>query len=160
MFERCPAFKYRQQLRFCVLLLAVLWYVPVNAAHGQRRVANYAVGKIGTKSYEHLSFWTDNNERRYITYSYGEEYKEIKLSYKGVDTFKGQPCFKIEFSNGKQLYVIPTGASLRIVDEDGKYNKLFRWEYEGPRNGIGTFCNVCAEDEREAIRLIRRFFLK
>jgi hypothetical protein len=81
------------------------------------------------------------------------------LSYKGVDTFKGQPCFKIEFSNGKQLYVIPTGASLRIVDEDGKYNKLFRWEYEGPRNGIGTFCSVCAEDEKEAMRLVRRFLV-
>ena len=159
MFKKCAALNYRQQLSFCVVLLAVLWYIAVNAAQGQQRVANYAFGKIGTKSYEHLSFWTQNNERHEITYSYGEEYKEIKLSYQGINTFKGERCFKIEFSNGKLLCVIPKGTSLRVVDDNGQYNKLFRWEYEGPRNGIGTFCNVCAEDEREAMRLIRRFFL-
>ncbi|MGI9167982.1 MAG: hypothetical protein ACR2G5_16655 [Pyrinomonadaceae bacterium] len=159
MFKNAPL-NYRPPLPFCVLLLAFLVCITGNAAHGQQRVANYAFGKIGTKNYEHLSFWTENNERQEITYSYGEEDKEIKLSYQGVDTFKGEPCFKVEFSNGKLLYVIPKRMSLRVVDSDGQYNKLFRWEYEGPRNGIGTFCSVCAEDEREAMRLIRRFFLK
>ena len=151
--------RYGPRLLPCILMLA--WCcLPMKAGQEQQRVANYAFGRIGTKNYEHLSFWTQNNERYEITYSYGEEYKEIKLSYKGVDTFKGEACFKIEFSNGTQLYVIPKGTSLRVVDEEGKYNKVFRWEYEGPRNGIGTFCNVCAEDEREAMRLIRQFFLK
>src|SRR6266508_2258722 len=153
--------KYVSRFLLCVLLVA--WWsssLRANAGQEQQRVANYAFGRIGTKSYEHLSFWTQNNERSEITYSYGENEKEIKLSYKGVDNFKGEPCFKIEFSNGKLLYVIPKGKSLRVVDDNGQYNKLFRWEYEGPRNGIGTFCNVCAGDEREAMRFIRRFFLK
>jgi hypothetical protein len=124
MSEKCAARYCRPRLSFCVLLLALLWYIPVNAAHGQQRVANYAFGKIGTKNYEHLSFWTDNNERRDITYSYGEDDKEIKLSYQGLDTFKGEPCFKIEFSNGKLLYVVPTGTSLRVVDDNGPIQQI------------------------------------
>jgi hypothetical protein len=139
VFEKCAALNDRHRLPLCVLLFAVLCYIPVNAAHGQQRVANYAFGKIGTKSYEHLSFWTENNERHEITYSYGEKDKEIKLSYQGVDTFKGEPCFRVEFSNGKLLYVIPKRASLRVVDDSGQYNKLFRWEYEGPEMASERF---------------------
>jgi len=144
-----------------VVLLAFLMCIAGKGVHGQQRVAQYAFGKYGTKSYAHLSFWTENNQRQEITYSYGTASdKEIKLSYEGVDSFKGEACFKVKFSTGKLLYVIPKRNALRVVDANGEYDKLIRWQYEGPINGIGTFCSVCAEDEREAMQIIRRFFMK
>jgi hypothetical protein len=37
---------------------------------------------------------------------------------------------------------------------------MFTWAYEGPVNGVGTFCNVCAKDEKEAIAVINGWFMK
>jgi hypothetical protein len=138
-------------------LFLVLFCSPHLAAN--KRVANYSFGKYGTKTYETLSFWIDAGKRGQITYSYGKTDREITLSYIGPDIFNGESCFKVQFANGLILYIIPKGLSLKIVDSEGKYSKLFRWKYEGPIDGRGTFCDVCAED-KESMMIIRKFFLK
>lgn len=56
-------------------------------------------------------------------------------------------------------YVIPQGSSLKIVDGKGKYNKIFRWEYEESVGGIGTFCESCTENGKESVALLKKYFL-
>ncbi len=95
-----------------------------------------------------------------MTYSYGANDKEVKVAYMGVDTLKGESGFKLQFANGHILYVVPKGLSLKIVDSEGKYSKSFQWKYEGPVEVRGTFCDVCAEDEKAAMKLIKRYFMR
>jgi len=123
-----------------------------------QKVANYSFGKLGTSEYEHFSFW-EKGSADGITYSFGKNDKEVKLKYLGKDKYEGKPCFKIQFPNSYILYIIPDKLDLKILDSAKRYSKTFSWEYEGPINGIGTFCDVCAEDEKEALKIIESNYL-
>jgi hypothetical protein len=72
----------------------------------------------------------------------------------------GDSCFKIQFTNKYVLYIIPTGLRLKVTDVTGKYNKTFSWEYEGPVNGIGTYCDPCADDDNDAMKIIHASYMK
>lgn len=139
------------------LILAALFSLSSPAfAQEKNRVANYSSGTMGTKTYEHFSFWKSGE----ITYTYGKNDKDITLNYLGKEKLKNTTAFKVQFPDNRIWYVIPRGKNLKVSDKAGKYTKNFRWEYEGPVNGIGTFCSVCAEDETEAASLIKRYFMK
>ncbi len=142
---------------FCLML-----FQSTGFAEEQQRVANYATGKQGAKSYEHFSFWVRKNKPDEISYSYVESgrERETKLTYLGKCVLKGEACFKVQFPNALILYIVPKGYSLKVVDDKGRYTKNFQWEYEGPVNGIGTFCSVCAEDEKAAMKIINTHFMK
>ena len=84
----------------------------------------------------------------------------MTVLYTGKSVFNGEQCFKVKFTNGYELMIIPQGLNLKVVDSEGQYNKLFKWHYEGPINGIGTFCEPCAEDENESILLINEYFMR
>ena len=132
-----------------------------SSVFAQIQVANFSTGKEGTKSYEHFSFYVEDRVRANITYAYGKAGRggnEIKLNYLGRATLNGLAVFKIGFPNNQVLYVIPQKTYLKIVDEKGKYSKIFRWEYEGPVGGRGTWCDSCTEDGKESVALIRRYF--
>ena len=129
-------------------------------ARGQEKVAQYAVGNYGKEGYEELSFWAKDGKRGVINYSYGKENRELTLHYLRRDTLNGEACFVVQFPNGYTLFVKPVGLTLQVTDAAGKYNKTFSWEYEGPVNGIGTFCRVCAADDREAMKIIKASYLK
>lgn len=128
-------------------------------AHDEGRVANYSYGKGGTKDYEAFSFWIKDRQRGDIVYSYGKDSKEVILTYERAVTVDGVHGFEVRFPNGLKLSVLPRGQSLHIVDAKGNYNKVFRWKYEGPVNGIGTFCNECAEDAKEAMEVLNEYFI-
>lgn len=115
---------------------------------------------MGTAQYEHFSFWVKDGKRGEITYTYGKNAREQPVTYLGKAIINGQACFKIRFANNYVLYVIPQKTQVKITDQAGKYLKTFPWAYEGPVNGIGTFCDVCAEDEREAVKLINLCYMK
>ena len=85
--------------------------------------------------------------------------REVKLQYLGKDQLNGSSCFKVRFNNNYVLYIIPKERRLQVTDSKGKYKKTFSWEYKGPVNGIGTFCDVCVEDEDDAMKLIRSSYL-
>ncbi|HYV55816.1 MAG TPA: hypothetical protein VE933_14610, partial [Chitinophagaceae bacterium] len=119
----------------------------------------YSFGKPGTDNYENFDFWTKNGKRTEIVYRYGKDRKEVKLKYLGKDLLNGDSCFKVRFSNNYTLYIMPAGLQLKVVDANGKYNKTFAWEYEGPINGIGTHCDVCAADDQDAMRLIKTSYM-
>jgi len=128
-------------------------------SYGQK-VSNYSVGKPGTNEYEHLSFWTKSENRAEIYYSFGKNPKDLTLKYIGVSNYEGKKFFIVELPNHSKLYVMPLGLKLTVIDAAKKYNKTFAWAYEGPVNGVGTFCSECAEDENEAIDLIKDYFMK
>ncbi|MDB5267402.1 MAG: hypothetical protein JWP58_442 [Hymenobacter sp.] len=129
-------------------------------AHAQTQVASYAFGKPGTATYERLSFWVKDGQRTDIYYAYGAARKEAKLNYLSKAQLNNKPGFKVRFSNGHVLAIVPEGLLLQVGDAPGKASKSFAWEYEGPVNGIGTFCQSCAADEKEAMRIIRTYYLK
>ncbi len=137
--------------------IALLLVSP--AARAQTAVASYFFGTPGEASYEHLSFWVKAGRRATITYAYGAGRKEVGLKYLGKTQLAGKPGFRVQFANGHVLSVVPSGKLL-LVSAAGQAPKSFAWEYEGPVNGIGTFCDVCATDEKEAMQLLRTYYFK
>ena len=143
-------------------LLAALAGAALTAspAHAQNRVANYAFGKPGTAAYEHFSFWEKDGHRTSMQYAYGKDRKDTQLRYAGPTRLNGQPGFKVRFPNGHLLYLLSSGTSLKVATAPAATPKTFAWEYEGPVNGVGTTCSVCAEDATAAMRLLRSYYLK
>ena len=130
------------------------------ASYSQSQVAQYSYGKSGTDQFEKFEFWTNSGKHSEILYSYGKDARKVKLHYFGKSQINGASGFKVQFSNNYILYIIPTKLSLRVIDSVGKYKKTFSWEYEGPVKGIGTHCDVCAEDANDAIRILQSAYLK
>jgi hypothetical protein len=133
------------------------------AAHpalAQNQVANYGYGQPGTASYEHFSFWTHNGRRSDIGYASGKNREDAQMRYLGPGRLAGQPGFKVQFLDGRTLYLVPGGTTLQVATAPGAEPKTFVWEYEGPVNGVGTACSVCAEDAQAAMRLVRAHYLK
>ncbi|WP_342645985.1 hypothetical protein [Mucilaginibacter sp. CSA2-8R] len=125
-----------------------------------QKVANYAFGKLGTQAYEHFPFWTEDGKRTRITYTYGKDSKDLTATYAGKGSYQGTPCFKITLPNQQTLYVIPSAYKLQVRNAAKTCNKISNWEYEGPVNGVGTYCEVCTQDEKEAMLLLRKCYLK
>ena len=139
-----------------IVLAIVLLSLSVSVL-AETKVANYAFGSSGTHQYENLSFWTDGR----IFYQYGADRKELALKYFGRKAIDGINAFEVGFPNGLSLYVIPMDDfRLKVRDKKNSYNKIFSWEYEGPVNGIGTFCTPCAADEKAAYELLRQHYLR
>lgn len=142
-----------------IILFSLVTLCFVISSTGQTKVANFSFGKYGTENYEQFSFWTKDGKRTDISYTYGVNRKDVTLKYVGTNVFKGDSCFRVQFSNNYVLSIIPKGLNLKVTDENGKYLKIFSWEYEGPINGIGTFCSICAEDEDAAMQMIKLNYL-
>lgn len=128
-------------------------------AQAQNQVANYAFGKPGTAAYEHFSFWTHNDRRSDAQYAYGKDRRDNQLRYAGPARLRGQPGFIVKFSNGHTRYLVPSGTALQVATSRTAAPKTFAWEYEGPVNGVGTSCSVCAADAAAAMRLVRKHYL-
>lgn len=141
------------------LIFSLAFQAAVAQETSESKVANYAVGERGKKGYEHFSFWTNDGERSEIYYVYGKNAKETKLEYLGAKNIQGRKGFEVKFPNGLILFAIPTGNNLRVINPRGTYNKIFKWEYEGAVNGVGTACTVCAEDETEAMMMIKNSYM-
>jgi len=127
--------------------------------HAQK-VANYAVGEPGKQNYEEFSFWVKDNKKAEIYYYYGKDRKEMKPKFIARTVLNGDSCFKVQLSKNYVLFIIPQGNQLKVSDQNGIYKKVFTWKYEGPENGIGTFCTPCAEDENAAMQLIKLYYMK
>jgi hypothetical protein len=128
-------------------------------SHAQVKVAQYSYGKYGTDNYEKFEFWTNEGKQSKISYSYGKKMHEVMVQYFGKGNIYGDTCFKIRFSNGYVLYIVPKDLRLKITDSIGRYNKTFTWEYEGPVNGVGTYCDVCADNDRDAMKTLLSEFI-
>ncbi|WP_374949525.1 hypothetical protein [Mucilaginibacter sp.] len=131
------------------------------ATHLQaQKVANYYSGKPGTATYQGYSFWAKAGKPTQIMYNYGKDRAEMKPTYAGKASYKNQRGFKMVFPNQKVFYVIPAGDNLKIVNTALNNTEIFKWEYEGPVEGRGTYCEVCTQDEKEAMQLLKAAYLK
>jgi hypothetical protein len=140
-------------------LLAVVTLLAAVSVKAQK-VANYSAGKYGSAAYEHFSFWVEKGKPSEITYNAGKYGEDKPVKYLGKSTYEGKRSFKIQLPDKRVLQVIPAGYDVKIVGTAKNYNKLFTWAYEGPVNGMGTFCEACAEDEKEAMKLLNSTYLK
>ena len=145
---------------FIYLTTLFLSCLGTKVSNAQLKVAQYAYGKYGTDQFERFEFWAKGGKRSEIQYSYGKNSRKVQLQYLGKSKINGDSCFEVRFSNEHVLYIIPTGLLLEVIDSLGKYKKTFSWEYEGPINGIGTHCDVCAEDDNDAMRMLRLTYLR
>lgn len=153
----------KQQAQFLMKTVVLFLFTSImlgTPATAQTRVANFETGAPGTDRYEHLSFWIKAGQRAEIYYSYGKNRTETRLTYRPATSSANGAGFGLQFPNRYVLYVGRTGNQLRLVDAKGTYRKTFTWAYEGPVNGIGTFCSVCAPDEQAAMQLMQQYYLK
>lgn len=147
-------------MKFKAIILLITFSVFATANSYGQKTANYYSGEPGTNSYQGYSFWANGNKPSHITFNYGKDRTEMKPVYAGKITYKNQLGFKLVFPNQKVFYVIPAGYKLKIVNTSLNKTEIFNWEYEGPVNGIGTYCDVCAQDEKDAMKLLRTAYLK
>jgi hypothetical protein len=143
-------------MKIIIIIFTTLIFTTSKA---QLKVANYSTGKYGTETYEHISFWIEDGKKSYLEYAYGKEPTEIKLLFLGQKILNRNKSIKVQFSNGNILFITPDGLNLNVSDENGKYFKTFKWEYVGPINGIGTYCDICAENEKEAMKMVKNNYL-
>ncbi|WP_202839481.1 hypothetical protein [Luteimonas saliphila] len=151
-------------LATAVIALA-LSAVPTASAAGpdafdqRARVANYAVRgeEFPGAGYEALRLWADEAGGTRVRYAWGADARELSLEVLGpAATGEG---FALRFRNGLVLDVVPQGDSLRVRSRDGRYDKVFDWQYEGPVDGRGTFCTPCV-DQPDAAAFVRRHFIE
>lgn len=114
------------------------------------RVANYYAGQPGTSSYQHFSFWSHEGRRYNMQYSQGRARTDATVRYAGPVP----GGFRVRFADGRTLTLKPSGTALLASD-----GRTYRWEYQGPVNGVGTNCSVCAPDAAAAMQLLRRYYL-
>jgi len=125
-----------------------------------QQVSAYSTGKYGTSDYENISFWIKSGKRSGIKYTYGARPKVLKLQFAGTFTKNQDTIFKVRFPNNLVLFIQSSGNDLIITDSSQNYRKIFKWEYEGPVNGIGTFCEPCATDEKQAISWLKQHYFR
>lgn len=133
--------------------------VPLLAADDESefKAANFSTGAGAT--YEHLDFSKRTKEPPQISYSYGPDRKEMTLKFLGTTKKNEKTALAVQFPNGLVLDLAFQNNLILATDRKGKYSKQFRWEYEGPVDGIGTFCTPCVE-EKDAIDFVKKLFLQ
>lgn len=131
---------------------------PVICA-AQNRVTSFETGEAGTASHEDFSFRVHADGRREIIYAYGKDRKEVILKSLGVKDNDGFAQLRLGFPNGLVLELVVRGQELRTSDDAGTYSKTFRWAYEGPVDGRGTFCAPCVE-EADAIPFLKSHYFR
>lgn len=141
-------------------LSVTLLLAAVSFTSYAQKVAKYFYGKPGMATYQGYSFWVKNGKPAEITFQGGTNLKESKVMNGGKVTFNGKTALKMTFPSGKVFYAYPIGEKLAVVNAATKKIETFTWEYEGPINGIGTFCEPCAEDEKAAVTLLKTSYLK
>lgn len=130
------------------------------AAHAQTKVATYAAGKPGTAQYEELSFWVKEGRRGDVYYASGKDRNEIKASYQSRAGTPSGKSFTIRLADNRLFTMVPGGSLLKVAEAPKATPKTFAWKYEGPVNGVGTFCRECAADPKEAMQLLKAYYLK
>jgi Rieske Fe-S protein len=140
--------------------ILIFFLISLTNQSDLKQVANYYNGKpYGSTGYETISFWITKDDKPLIHYSYGKDDKDAPVKFISKTILKnGKRCFKITLRRN-MLYVIPEGNKLRITDLKGEYNKIFSWEYQGPIDGIGTWCSVCTQDEKESLAFLKKYYL-
>lgn len=136
-------------MKYLLLFAALCSFLNVQA----QKFSNYKHGIYGRADYEHLDFSSDKQ----ITYRYGKNSKDYHIPYLGKDG----NSFKIQLPGNLIVKVTINSSNGLVLQGIGNnYAKTYEWEYEGPVNGRGTWCQQCTQDPKEAILLIKKYYLR
>ena len=122
--------------------------------------AFFMIGNYNYPEWEKLEFqFTD--EGRNITYSYRKNEKGYKLSILGTKYIGNKKCLIVQIPKFNQRYLIfrdRKNSRILMTSEDNTYKKYFPLGYEGPIDGRGTYCDICANEPDEAFEIVDSFF--
>lgn len=147
-------------IRFVLLSFILVYLRPPQTQ--DVRVVTYSTGKINTSTYEGLSFWIKDNQKAYIRYARGVDSTDLDLSWAGLVSLKEETGFKVQFPapDSNCFYIIPQGSALKVMDKSGQYLRFYSWENESQEGDGAAGCSICAKDEKEAMELMKKYFLQ
>ncbi len=150
----------QNQLNMNRLLPTLFFVLMLSPCYAQgKSQAFFMIGDYANPKWEKIEF-SFTNKAREITYSYRQNESGVKLKPFGVKYIDGQRGLMVKFPTGNKIYVILQDRKKQRIlmkSEDGQYNKAFALGYEGPVNGVGTYCAVCANEPAEAFGIIDSF---
>jgi hypothetical protein len=129
----------------------------------QDEAKTYAFFMIGNYSYpewEKLEFEL-RDYKRVIRYSYKKNEKGHVLQTLGTKYIGNQKALIVRIPKYDKTYLILTdkrNSRIIMMSEDQTYKKSFPLGYEGPIDGIGTYCDSCANEPKEAFEIVNSFF--
>jgi hypothetical protein len=134
-----------------------LFYPPQDV-----RVITYSTGKFNTSSYEGLSFWIKDNQKAYIRYARGADTEDLDLTWAGLVTLNDEKGFKAQFPAPDTgcFYVIPKNYLIKVIGRDGKSLRVYTWENEARAGDSTVGCSICANDEKQAMEWLKKYFMK
>jgi hypothetical protein len=142
-----------------ILLLVIL---TLFCNYQDVRVLTYSIGKADSAGYESLSFWIKSNQRAYIRYAHGRDAEDIELLWAGRDSLDGRRGFRVRCNAPDTLNwtIVPQEYSLIVADRRTKYRKEFHWENEnGGATSADSVCDICAQNEQQAMGWLRKYFI-
>jgi hypothetical protein len=122
--------------------------------------AFFMAGDYASPNWEKLIFDNTKSGQK-LTYAYKQRETGIQLKPIGKKRVAGQTVVLVRMAGISQPYLIRrdrAGQKLIMVSQDGQYKKTFTLGYEGPVNGIGTYCASCANEPADAFKLVDAYF--
>ena len=145
------------------LFLLTILVCCISALKAQQKThAFFMLGNYSYSKWEKLEFDLNDGVGE-ITYSYAKKPDGVKLKILGTKYIGDIKVLMVQIPGfAKTFYINPDPKKSRVQFEssDRKYNKWFPLGYEGPVNGIGTFCEQCANEPNEAFEIVDFFMGK
>ncbi len=143
------------------LLLSIRLFVSSHSMLAQEKTsAFFMVGNHASPDWEKLAF-SKTKAGTVLTYAYKQREDGVRLQPVGSRSEAGQQVLLVRIPGISQPYTIRrdrAGERLIMTSQDGRYRKLFKLGYEGPVNGVGTYCATCANEPADAFRLVDAYF--
>lgn len=142
------------------LLVVCLTLVTRPTLAQEKTHAFFMVGDYTSPNWEKLSF-DKTKAGQILTYAYKQRENGVRLQPVGTKSVNGQRVLLVRLPGLSQPYEIRrdrAGERLIMTSQDGRYQKTFKLGYEGPVNGVGTFCATCANEPVDAFRLVDAYF--
>ena len=121
--------------------------------------AFFMLGNYAYAEWEKLEFELNANGGD-ITYSYAKKPNGIKLKNLGIKYVGQYKVLMVQIPGSAKIYYLnpdPNNKRLQFKSSDNKYNKWLPLGYEGPVNGIGTYCERCANEPEDAFEIVNSF---
>jgi hypothetical protein len=125
----------------------------------QKTHAFFMLGNYAYSEWEKLEFDL-NDHGGEITYSYAKKPDGIKLKNLGIKYVGQYKVLMVQIPGFAKTYYInpdPKNERIQFESSDRKYNKWLPLGYEGPVNGIGTYCEQCANEPKDAFEIVNSF---
>jgi hypothetical protein len=125
------------------------------------KVITYSTGRADTDGYESLSFWIKSNQRAYVRYAHGREAEDVELGWAGLASQNNRKGFLVRFPAPDTLawIITPMDSTLNVADRWGKYRKEYHWENENASSG-DSVCSICAQNSKQAMSWLRKYFFQ